>query len=547
MPKVIDLKHPDYGAAVDKWSLWRNTFRGGSPFIDSYLERFSSREDPYDFSRRKRITYVPAFAKLEINNVKNAIYRRSNEIIRKGGSDTYQYALSGKRNGVDLLGSSLSYFIGQKIVPELLTMSKVGIYVDMPVIDGQLKGSEGAQHPYLYYYAIEDILNWVYDESDRPNQFSSILLRDYVYEYDPETNFPIQIVEQYRRLWINQDGYTEVQFYDKAGLKKGSSIQLDISTIPFIMPSLTYSLLEDVASYQIALLNLASSEIAYCLLANYPFYTEQYDERQVSPYLEGNNEPEIKIGLTQGRRYPLNTERPAFIHPSSEPLKASMEKEADLKDDIKRLVHSAISNLTNDGSVEAGLSHIGAILQDTENKIGEYWSLYEQVTPPTVIYPTDYTLGTPSSLREEVAQDIVLINTINSQTYRKEIAKEIVRKTLANKSSTQTILTINDEIDSAEVVVSDPDVIRKDIEAGIVSERLASIARGYPEGEVEQARLDHAERIRRIQVAQTPPDVGARGLDDLSADPEAAKREKQLSQSADLDGNRRRAVRGEAK
>jgi hypothetical protein len=37
--------------------------------------------------------------------------------------------------------------------------------------------------------------------------------------------------------------------------------------------------MEDIADYQIALMNLESSDINYMLKSNFPFYVEQYDPR----------------------------------------------------------------------------------------------------------------------------------------------------------------------------------------------------------------------------------------------------------------------------
>jgi hypothetical protein len=51
----------------------------------------------------------------------------------------------------------------------------------------------------------------------------------------------------------------------------------------------------------------------------------------------------------------------------------------------------------------------------------------------------------------------------------------------------------------------------------LVSQELASKARGYPEGQVDQAKKDHAERLALISQAQSSG--GARGVPDTSPDP----------------------------
>jgi hypothetical protein len=60
---------------------------------------------------------------------------------------------------------------------------------------------------------------------------------------------------------------------------------------------------------------------------------------------------------------------------------------------------------------------------------------------------------------------------------------------------------------------------------GLVSAELASQIRGYPKGEVEKAKNDHAERLARIQLAQISP--AARGNPLADPNPNGAKLEKE--------------------
>src|SRR5690606_25812922 len=117
---------------------------------------------------------------------------------------------------------------------------------------------------------------------------------------------------------------------------------------------LSQSLMTDISRYQIALLNLASSDINYALKANFPFYTEQQDFRTGSHFNQAGDVEEgtdgkgkeVIVGVTSGRAYPIGTDRPGFIHPSSEPLKVSMEKQEQLKAEIRQLIGLAISSLS---------------------------------------------------------------------------------------------------------------------------------------------------------------------------------------------------------
>ena len=79
---------------------------------------------------------------------------------------------------------------------------------------------------------------------------------------------------------------------------------------------------------------------------------------------------DVKTGISQGRRYPKGMDAPSFIHPSAEPLNASMAKQNQLKQDIRKLVNLSLRNLerpagsqsadeSDEKGLEAGLSYIG--------------------------------------------------------------------------------------------------------------------------------------------------------------------------------------------
>jgi hypothetical protein len=298
--------------------------------------------------------------------------------------------------------------------------------------------------------------------------------------------------------------------------------------------------LSDAANYQIAHLNLASGDIWYSARANFPFYIEPFDPKSQSPYIktdtwENENDEVVVVGPTRGRKYPIGTNQPAFIHPSAEPLKASMEKQNQMKEEVRQLVNLSLSALSSsEGSkrvdqegLQNGLMYLGQILQHAEERIGYFWSLYEGYrTYPEVQYPEQYELIDPSQIDKEIESLSKLIDRTTSPTLKKRCMKIIAELKVSSYVNRDEMTKIFNEIDNAEVIIADVDSIKKDLEAGLISLDTASQARGYPEGEVEKAKNDHAERLARIQLAQTSPDPQARGLPDLSIDPNAGKQEK---------------------
>jgi len=583
---LIDSRHPGYLSGMTDWRKWRLTYEGGDDFRDSYLERFSTREDQEDYGVRKAITPVPAFAKAAINDIRNAIYQRLRDVVRKGGTEVYQAAVNGSNLGVDHRGSTMNAFLGVKVLTELLVMGRVGVFVDHPLVPaGATLANVSRPAPYLYKYDIEDILSWTCSKPEAPSEFQAILLRDTVMQYDQSTMLPSLSVERYRYMWI-EGGRVHLQFYnlkkeevDGAGLP-GGPMQLELDRIPFVLLDIGGSLIKDVCQQQIALLNLGSSDVNYALRSNFPFYIEQKDLRATGAHLkhaatedgtstsggQGAADTSIKVGATHGRTYDKGMNPPAFINPSAEPLRASLELQDRLKRDIRELVNLAVSSLAvrvsaeskamDNQGLEAGLSYIGLLLESAERQIAEFWAAYEERSlskreVATVKYPERYSLKSDADRIKE-AQDLEkLMAKVPGRRVKRELAKGIVQTLLGGKISMDDLAAINREIDSAHYTTSDPQTIIQAVAGGLCGERTGSIALGFDEDEYEKAREDHAARVKRIAESQGigdgEGDPAARGLKDLSASPNAGKEEKAASRNTDLQDTTAPRVRGKGR
>ena len=565
--KIPDLRHPLYQESVAEWIKWRLTYDSGDEYIEKYLQRFTKREVPTEFDARKSITYVPAFAKSGVKEVKDSIFQRITDVTRENGPQSYQDAVNGKNRGVDLKGCNMNSFIGRHVLPDLLALGKVGVFVDMPSIDGPTLASKGQARPYIYTYKAEDILNWVVDNTYSDAEFKSLLLRDHVYATDDTTGLPTEDEERYRLMWV-EDGIVLYQFFNKESqpINADGEVSIDIGeiklpTIPFVQFDIAESLLKDVANYQIALLNLASADVSYSLRANFPFYIEQFDPKSegiwnrspaagdttdddnVTIVKQGQSQDaatsknkEIRVGATSGRRVPKGLLMPEFIHPSPEPLIASMAKQDELKSDIRHLIKLAVSQLSpkmasaeskqqDNQSLEAGLSAIGLELEHGERCIARYWTSYEDKSgdQPTVTYPQRYRLVSDKDKRDEAKELRESAKSVPSQTYRKEAVKKIATINLGTTISDKTLEQIHNDIDEAEIVVVDSKELKEHIEIGIIDPETASIAVGYPKGSVEKASKAHAERVKRIAESQGQ----ARGTTDLGGLANSSKEEKQ--------------------
>lgn len=572
---ISQLKHPEYAKREADWKKFRLTFQGGTKFRDAYLKQFSTREDAQDFSDRIGMTYVPAFAKAAVIEIKNAIFGRMVDVKRINGPASFQEVIDGSDPGVDREDSSMNAFMGGSVLPELLAIQKVGIYVDRPNLDGERTGTKAddiGRIPYLYIYQAEQIRSWTYGPNKK---LINLLLQATVDKVDETTGLVEEEVMEYRHFKLVEGG-VEVTIYDDEDTVKESTTLYPWTEIPCAIIEVPNSLLEDVADYQVSHLNIASSDVSYAWKSNFPFYTEQSDPHADNTYMrdvstiEGDSDDgtaakaraakgrEIRVGTVRGRRYSKGLDAPSFIHPSSEPLEVSMKKQNEMKREIRQLVQLAVTNmdprresaeskgLDNQG-LESGLSYIANELERAERQVARIWAMYEQVDNDAQIrYPQDYSLKTTGARIAEGKELTELAKSSPSHTYQREMSKQSAEVTLGNRVDAETLKTIKDEIDNAAVVFVDPDDLIEDVTAGLATTATVSEIRGYPKGEAEKAKKERAERAAAIALAQSnvkdqPNNMAARGVPELDPDAEnTPSEEKNLSQSreANIDGDK---------
>jgi hypothetical protein len=498
------------------------------------------------------------------------------DISRNEGPDTYRESILGENGGVDKLGASMNAFMGTKALTELMTMTRVGVYVDKPAIpEGATLADKDKLNikPYLYIYQAEDIRSWGFDS--QTGTLRSVLLRDYRYVYNEETGLPLG-VEPYYRFMMKQDGFIDVRIYDKDNILVETA-QLDLPEIPFVIGELNESILTDVVRHQIALLNLGSGDMNYATKSNFPFYVEQVDpQAEFLNNLTGQDfesdedqdgtgtgantsrSKNIQVGAQSGRGYAKGLDAPKFINPDTGPLEASMKKQDSIKQEIRELVSLSVAGLGDEGGLEAGLAYLGLQLEAMERSIGRIWSYYEgeEDSIPSIAYPNDYQVKGNAERIEDAKGLYYFVDKIPSLQYQKTVAKEIVAKTLGHKVSSEDLQEIYKEIDESDVVVIDPDVLAKDIENGLVDTITAGLARGYSVEAIKNAMLEKLEKANMIAMAQSgrtndavnAATGGSRGVDEAAIDPQAdAKEEKDITQRQATSIDQKSRTRGEDK
>jgi len=594
--RMIDTRHPYYINDSLSWNEWRETYEGGDQYIRTYLNKYSEREDEQDFIARRKITPSPAYAKAAINDIRNSIFQRLNDVTRRDGSKGYMEAMAGNAGGVDNKGSSMQSFMGITVLTELLVMGRVGVYTDSPELSGNTLADTKGHRPYLYPYVAEDMLAWNLVNPGQPGDFQSLLLRDRGVTMQQEMSYGIMMpgepYTRYRLLWLDElTGKVQMVFYNDEDHNISSYgqtcspediITLEMDRIPFTMLDIGCSLLKDVSNHQKALLNLGSSDVSYALKANFPFFIEQKDMRAVGAHLKDfvledgtpstsendHSGREANVGVTRGKTYDLKAEPPQFIHPSPEPLLASMKLQEKLEDDIRKLVNLAVQNKQgqrvtsaealklSDQGLEAGLSYIGLVLEGAERQIAEHWAAYEQKdhrkrSVALVRYPDRYSLKDDVDRINEAEKLSDLMDTVPGVTVKKEVAKSIATAILGGRISVAKLEQIFNEVDKSDYTTSDPDITIRAQEAGLVDDETASQALGYRKGTVEKAKKDHVDRALRILQAQTSvkdqdTDAGARGVGDLAVE-KGGKKERDEATETTLKASAKKPQRGEGK
>ena len=535
--------------------LYRRIKDGGDQFVENYLKKVSDRETDTNFTTRKALSPPASFAKTEVTAVKNSIYQRLTDIVRVGGSDSYRQVVAGNEGGVDLDDSSMSHFIGQDVLSELLFMGVVGIFVDMPKIKPGASVAEAANdHPYCYIYTREQILNYSEDRINNRKVLTALKLQEFIPKLD-KYGLPTSEEKRYR-IYTKLASGIKVTFLDKDEVLVKEEF-LDIPEIPFTILKLQNSLLHETGKYQVALMNLESTDIDYSLKANFAFYVEQSKGNKAIHLKE---EAEIEVGNVQGREY-TGDKAPEFINPDPGPMRVSMEKQEQMKNAISKLINLAVASVTaksaeskrfDERGLEAGLSAIGEILEHGERKIAKFYSSYEGTTKrATINYPDKYSLKTDIERIEEVKLIQEQKDEIPSLTGKKALCKMAAHTLFDTKLSVDDVDLIIKEIGESNNTGASAKIIVADVEAGILGHETAAIMRGYDKDEPAKASQEHADRLARIEEAQTRARentmAAARGIDDKAPDSQDAKEEKTESQDPNQNGDGKKLVRGEEK
>jgi hypothetical protein len=538
------------------WTEWRACFAGGRIFRDIYLEPYSDRETTKEYERRRDMTPIPSYARKEIVGIRNQIGHRLPDVTRIGGSSAWRDAVNGRGRGVDLKGSSMNSYIARPfgVLDDLLVIGKVGVLLDVPRVNGPTAADIPANfRPYLSLYRVEQIKRLVPAGPDSVSDWLAVSLEDDIPSFNIETG-ESEIKKRIRWFYLDseRDDKLSIQILDDKGEPTEPPILTESRSVPFVLPDIGMSLMADACSYQIAMLNMISTDSSYAVDSNFPVMTRQRGQVGASDYLIGADQ-EAETGTRKGIFYDKGLDAPAFIAAPTGPMEWSLELRREMKLEIHDLVTGALSSVGGEGSIESGLASIGGTLNSMENRLWEHWAEAMSTNPsrreiPIVNYPVDWDVKSDKERVEEAEALLDLMNKLPGRQGKKEAAKRAYDKLYRGKVKDAELKKMKKEVDDAPYSTADPDILKMAGELGYVGTETASLALGFEEGESDVAKEEKAERAKQIVAAQSDAAKGAAmGVPEGSVDPESNKlaREGDADTTAKLGGDDEAGVRGE--
>lgn len=493
----------------DEWQKYRICFEGGDVFKNTYINKLSADESDEQYIRRLQVTPDYPYCSTVIDRYAATLQQRFT-LIQREATKSYISAAKGSNGGVDLFNTDANTFFGNVIATELLVTARVGVLVDNYADLGSTAAEKGDKHPFFVVYKREDIIKWKYSDK----AFVYLRLREYV---DGEV--------QYKTFELTDVGVF-VSFEKDNGTVTSTKI-LPLKAIPFHLFELRHSLLKGVAGLQITLSNLESVNVNFLLFANTPIFYEPYRQREEPPGLDTPKKTrKIESGKYIGIRIPHDSIPPGFLSPVADISNTTSKKIEQLEATIEKLValnlsfegsRSADSKRVDNEALEAGLVRIGNIIKAGEVELVKFWHDFESDdSEPNIVYPRTYNITSDEQRLEKVEKLKAQLTATPSETFKREILKQIATILLDDIVDDTTLSRIITEINTSETLVGDVNIILKAFENILIDGETAAILLGFTDpGTVAKARAEQLEKVKATIMAQggeMNPARGAKGM-----------------------------------
>lgn len=207
----VTTTHAEYDALTSKWERCRDTCAGGDA-VKAKTTKYLPSLDSHNIKPEKYKDYI--LRTLFYNAMGRTVQGLAGGIFQKAPS-VEAFDAQEDTKDITLTGEPIDMF-ALKTTKEYLTTGRYGILVDMA---GKLATKP---RPYWCGYRAEDIINWRFERLGGDQELVHVVLRETIDEQDPEDEFKINPVVQYRVLRLRNGTYTQ-QLYVESPEHRGKS------------------------------------------------------------------------------------------------------------------------------------------------------------------------------------------------------------------------------------------------------------------------------------------------------------------------------------
>lgn len=211
--KHVDTTHADYEKFAPKWKRVRDTFAGQDAVHaagEAYLPKLKEQKTDDYKAYVKRAGFYNASWRT-VSGLLGMMFRKQPQVEVPGAIEAYL-------KDIDMAGTNLDTF-ARKLALEILGPGRVGIMVDHPPVGGMVPlnlaaAQEMGLRPMIKTYRAENIINWKYDRVRNHWKLVKVVLKETVEE--PEDEFKVEMVDQWRVLDLDKDGYYRQRVFRRA-------------------------------------------------------------------------------------------------------------------------------------------------------------------------------------------------------------------------------------------------------------------------------------------------------------------------------------------
>ena len=445
----LTAKHDLYEDNIQNWEFHIRSFLGGNDYKNGYNLHRYILETPEEYDQRIRHTPVD-------NHCRNVVQIYSSFLWRVPPSRDY-----GKLNGdpqleafiedADLDGRTFNNVMREMQINASIYGNCWAI-IDKPQVNTKTRAEELEQdiRPYISIYTPENVVNWHYSRA-RSGRFYLdllVLLEDVNQERAIVKVFTEEDICTYEvKDYLKDFAVKDVKLLDEVINPLGKIPAVNLYNQRSHKRPIGISDLSDVAELQQSIYNDYSEKEQLIRLANHPSLVK-------TPNVNASAGAGSIIEMPEDMEPNL---KPYIIQPSGQNLDGIMKSIQTKIQAIDRITHmgsvrstsgqiaSGIALQTEFQLLNARLSEKADHLENAEESIWNYFALWQNQTwDGKIDYPDTFDI-------RDWASDIQLLQIakasgVKSETFTKEIDKQIVSAVIDDDDS---INTINNEIDSS--------------------------------------------------------------------------------------------------